>query len=101
MTLRNLIGWKGLTLAAAATFGLVGMTAAPQKAHAVSPGAAVGIGLGAFALGSALAAGPAPYYPGYGYYGYPGYYAPPAPAYYSPYAPRQCWNPYYNQYYAC
>ena len=25
MTLRNLIGWKGLTLAAAATFGVVGM----------------------------------------------------------------------------
>jgi len=101
MTLSNLIGWKGLTLAAAATFGIVGMTAAPQQAHAVSPGAAVGIGLGAFALGSALAA-PRPYYPGY--YGYPypaGYYYPPAPAYYSPYAPRQCWNPYYNQYYAC
>jgi hypothetical protein len=102
MTLRNLIGWKGLTLAAAATFGVVGMTADPQPAHAVSPGAAVGIGLGAFALGSAIGAGAQPYYPGYygNPYGY-GYGYPPAPAYYSPYGPRQCWDPYYNRYYAC
>jgi len=100
MTLRNLIGWKGLTLAAATTFGVVGMTAVPQSAHAVSPGAAVGIGLGAFALGSALAA-PHAYYPGYYSYPYTGYYYPPAPAYYSPYGPRQCWDPYYNRYYVC
>ncbi len=100
MTLRNLIGWKGLTLAAAATIGMVGFTATPQPAHALGTGAAVGIGVGAFALGTALGAGARPYYPGY--YGYPyGYYAPPAPAYYAPYGPRQCWDPYYSRYYAC
>jgi hypothetical protein len=49
---------------------------------------AIGIGVGAFALGSALGAAANPYY-GYGYYPY-GYYTPPAyyypPAYgYYPY----------------
>jgi hypothetical protein len=88
--------------ATAAVALIVGVTVAPRPAHAVSPGAAVGIGLGAFALGSVLAS---PYYygyPGYGYY--PGYYYPPAyyppAAYYSPY-PRSCWNPYYGRYYPC
>ena len=49
---------RGLAIAAA-IFAAVGLTTAPRPAHAVSPGAAVGIGLGAFALGSALAN---PYY---------------------------------------
>lgn len=104
MTLSNLAARAGRGVAAAAILGLVGMTAAPQPAHAVSPGAAVGIGLGALAVGTALGTGAAnPYY--YGYYGYPyGYYYPPAPAYYpapSYYAPRSCWDPYYRRYYAC
>lgn len=83
----------------AAVLGSVGMMgAAPADAGGVSPGAAVGIGLGAFALGTMT--GAAPYY-GSPYYA-PGYYAPPA--YYPPppaYVPRSCWNPYYQQYYAC
>ena len=88
---------------AAAVLGAFGLASMPQPAAAggISPGAAVGIGLGAFALGTAV--GAAPYY--YGPYAYyppppPAYYpAYPAPAYYAP--PRSCWNPYYRQYYAC
>lgn len=83
---------RGLALATALVAGLA-FTAAPQPAHALSTGAAVGLGLGAFALGTAL--GAAPYYGGYygyGGYGYP-YYAPPAPAY--PYAyPSYGYYPY-------
>jgi hypothetical protein len=102
MTLGNLIGRTGRGVAvAAAIVGVVGLTAAPKPAHAIGTGAAVGIGLGAFALGTILAnpyAYSAPYYPyGYGYYA-PSYYYPPAPAYYPP---RSCWNPYYQQYVAC
>jgi hypothetical protein len=97
MSVRNLIGRTGLTLAAAAVIGVVGMTAAPQPAKALSTGAAVGVGLGAFALGTALGAGANPYYNSY--YA-PGYYYPPQPAYY-PYGPRQCWDGYYGRYYAC
>ena len=90
--------------AAAAILGAVGFATTPQPAHAgISTGAAVGLGLGAFALGSALSA---PYYgyPG-GYYGYPGYAYPtyyyPQPAPYPYYAPRSCWSPYYRTYVAC
>ena len=102
MTLGDLFGKAGRGLAvAAAIIAVVGFTTAPQPAHAVSPGAAVGIGLGAFALGTALAA---PYYYNPYYYPY-GYYYPPPPAYYpaAPYypAPRSCWDPYYRRYYAC
>jgi len=85
---------------ATAVVAAVGLTTVPrQPAHALGPGAAVGIGLGAFAVGTALGAAANPYY-GYPYYGYgyaPAYY-PPAPAYY-PYAHR-CWQPYYG-YVAC
>jgi hypothetical protein len=71
---------RGVALATAVVAG-VAFTTAPQPAHALSTGAAVGLGLGAFALGTAL--GATPYY---GYYGYPYAYYPPAyPAY--PYAP--------------
>ena len=86
MTLPNLIGRTGRGLAlGAASLAAVGLTAAlPQPAHAISPGAAVGIGLGALALGTAFGAAPYygyPYYGygyGYPYYGYPGYaYNPP------------------------
>jgi hypothetical protein len=79
----------------------IGLAAAPANAGGVSPGAAVGIGLGAFALGTAV--GSAPYY-GYGpYYGPYAYYPPPAyyPPVAYPYAPRGCWDPYYRRYYAC
>ena len=71
-----------------------------KPAQAVDTGAAVGIGLGSFALGSALGSAPRanPYYYPYGYYY-------PAPAYYAPppyyYPPRSCWDPYYRRYYAC
>jgi hypothetical protein len=89
--------------AAAAILGAVGFAAAPQPAQAnVSPGWAAAIGVGAFALGTAVA-NP--------YYGYPaGYYAPPPAYYYPPPAPyypaapypyRSCWSPYYRTYVAC
>jgi hypothetical protein len=77
-----------------------------QPAKAISGGEAAAIGLGSFALGSALGAGAAapynPYYNPYAGYAYP----PPAPVYYppaSPYygAPRSCWDSYYRRYYAC
>jgi hypothetical protein len=90
---------RGL-LFSVAVLATIGMAAAPRPAHAVSPGAAVGIGVGAFALGSVLAN---PYYSPY--YAAPYGYYPPAPAYYPPapyyQAPRSCWDPYYRRYYAC
>src|SRR5215469_3317760 len=69
---------RGLAVAAA-IFAAVGLTTVPRPADAgggwggggISPGAAVGIELGAFALGSVLA-NPYyynPYYSPYGYYG--------------------------------
>ena len=78
----------------------------PNTAEALDTGAAVGIGLGSFALGTALGAVSNPYYGGYyGGYGYPYGYYPAAPAYYPPpapyYGPRNCWDPYYRRYYAC
>ena len=92
----------GRLAAAAAIFGTIGLVTAPQPAHALGTGAAIGIGLGAFALGTALAT-PSYGYPGYSYpgYGYPGYAAPPPVAYYPPSAPASCWSPYYNSYVAC
>ena len=102
----NLIGRTGRTLAfSAAILAVVGLTVSPKPAHALGTGAAVGIGLGALAVGTALGAASNPYY--YGYPGYPGYYAP-APAYYGPAyygypagPARSCWNPYYGRYYPC
>jgi hypothetical protein len=91
---------KARLSAAALVLTGVGLIAAPANAGGVSPGAAVGIGLGAFALGTAVGSAP--------YYGYGPYYAPyayyPPPAYYPPvayYGPRSCWDPYYRRYYAC
>jgi hypothetical protein len=98
---------RGPTIAAAILMA-VGLTAVPRPADAggdwggggISPGAAVGIGLGAIALGSVLAT---PYY--YNPYYYPYAYYPAAPAYYPPaayYPPtRSCWSPRYHYYYAC
>ena len=103
--------WKtGRGLAAAAgILAAIGLTTMPRPANAggIGPGAAVGIGLGAFALGSALShpySYNPYYYNSYNYpYGYYGYY-PTAPAYYPAApdnSPRRCWSPYYNNYYAC
>ena len=100
---------RGLAVTAA-ILAAIGLTTVPRPATAgggwsgggISPGAAVGLGLGAFALGSVLSQ---PYYnPYYSPYGYYGTY-PSAPAYYPPtgyYPPaRSCWRPYYHYYYAC
>jgi hypothetical protein len=108
MTVGRFFGRAGRRLAVAvAIIAAIGLTTMPRSADAgggrrgggISPGAAVGIGLGAFALGSVLAN---PYYYPYGYYGY---YYPTAPAYYptAPYYPpaRSCWSSYYRYYYAC
>jgi len=51
MSIGNLVGRAGRTVAAAAAIaGTIGLTAAPQPAHALGTGAAVGIGVGALAL---------------------------------------------------
>jgi hypothetical protein len=93
MTLTRTLAFSTALVAA------VGFAAVPQPAHALGTGAAVGIGLGALAVGTAIGAAANPYYgyPGYyGYYGYPAYYG------YSPYyAPRSCWSPYYGRYVPC
>jgi hypothetical protein len=120
---------RGLAIGTA-VLAAVGLTV-PRPAHAVDAGAAVGIGLGALALGAALGSTANPnnnnpnyysngsypngYYPN-GYYpnGYypnayataPAYSPTPAPAYsYYPtrpnYQQRNCWDPYYRRYYAC
>jgi hypothetical protein len=107
MKITDRLSGMGRVLTAVAILGTLGLTAASQPAQArVSTGAAVGIGVGAFALGSAIGAAPYynSYYAPYGYAGYgyppPAYYYPPAPAYYPP-QPRSCWDPYYGRYYAC
>src|SRR5438552_5051735 len=72
----------------------------PSSAEALDTGAAVGIGLGSFALGTALGAGANPYYRSYLYGNYspaaPFYYPPP-PVYYPPAAStppdRAFWDP--------
>src|SRR5215472_5723708 len=109
MTLGNLFGraGRGLTLGAA-LLATVGLTTVSRPAHALSPGAGVGIGLGAFAAGTMLGASSNPSYGAYrnpyGYYGAPPPAYTPAPAYYPPAAyhqPRSCWDAYYGRYYAC
>ena len=101
MELMNIATKTGRGLAATAAIAGVLSFAAPPPAQArISTGAAVGIGLGAFALGSALSAGAYPYYSpyyspySYGYspyaYGY-GYSYAPAYSYYAP-------APYYGGY---
>ena len=108
MTLDNSFARTGRSLAVgAAILGAVGLMTVPQPAQALSPAAGVGIGLGAFAAGTALGAASNPYYnpyySPYGYYPYSYNYAP-APAYYPAapyYQPRSCWDPYYRRYYTC
>jgi hypothetical protein len=120
MTLSDRFARTGRGLAAgAAILTAVGLATVPRPAHAVGPGEAVGIGLGAFAAGTVLGAAANPYYSpyGYSYPSAPAYYPsapayypsaptyyPSAPAYYpaAPYYPsRSCWDPYYGRYYAC
>ena len=107
MTIGNLFGRSGRALAlGAAILAAVGLTTAARPAHAISSGAAVGLGLGAFALGSVVGSASNPYYNTYYYpYGYYNPYAydyyPTAPAYYPYYGARSCWNPYYHTYTAC
>ena len=102
MTLGNCLRTgRGLAIGAAVV-AAVGLTAVPQPAQALSPAAGVGIGLGAFAAGTAVGAATNPYNNPYYYPN--GYYAPPAPGYYAPtpyYPPRRCWDPYYRRYYPC
>ena len=97
----NLLSRTGRTLAfATALVAAIGFTATPKPAQALGTGAAVGIGLGALAVGTAIGAAQSPYYGYPGYYGYGPAYYPPAPGYgYGP--PRSCWNPYYGRYYPC
>jgi hypothetical protein len=107
MTLVNSFERTGRCLAVAAGILVaVGLTTAPRPAHAISPGEAVGIGLGSLAVGTALGASANPYYyQPYGYYYPPApTYYPPIPAYYPPtayYQPRSCWDAYYHRYYTC
>jgi hypothetical protein len=111
---------RGMAIGAA-TLVAVGLTTVPRPADALSPAAGVGIGLGAFAAGTALGAAANPYYnpynsyyspygysyaPAYGYSYAPayGYSYAPAQAYYpsTPYYPqRSCWDAYYRRSYAC
>jgi hypothetical protein len=93
---------RGIAVAVATVIAMLFLTQKP--AQAIDAGTAAGIGIGSFALGTALGAGAANPYNPY-YYPYAGYaYPAPAPAYYPPspyYAPRNCWDPYYRRYYAC
>ena len=104
MAIVNIVRQIGRLALAAAI--VAGVTLAVEKpANAISGGEAAAIGLGSFAVGTALGAGAAsPYYNGYAYppgYAYP---AAPAPGYYPAapyYPPRSCWDPYRRYYYAC
>ena len=93
---------RGAAVSAAAIIAMLFLT--QQPAQAISGGEAAAIGLGSFAVGTALGAGAANPYNPY-YYPNAGYaYQAPAPGYYPPspyYAPRNCWDPYYRRYYAC
>src|SRR5437667_9317811 len=89
MTFIDLTKKTGGLAATAAIVTALALSAANPAQARVSTGAAVGIGLGAFAVGSALGAGAYynPYYApyrGYGGYGYPSASYPPAAYYYPP-----------------
>jgi len=102
MAIVNIVGQMGRLVVAAAVIAGVTLTAG-KPAMAVDAGTAVGIGLGAAALGAAVGSADNPY--NIPYYYSPGY-AYPAPGYYYPAAPyyppsRRCWDPYRRYYYAC
>ena len=94
MRIGNIIRQTGRLALAVAV--VAGVTLAVEKpAQAISGGEAAAIGLGSFAVGTALGAGAANPYNN-GYYA-PGYAYPAAPYY----PPRSCWDPYYRRYYSC
>lgn len=104
MAIWNLVKPAGRSLAVAGALAALVPLTVPTPAHAISSGAAVGLGLGSLALGTMIgsaAARPYGYYPygGYYYAPPPAYAYPPSPAYYPPV--RRCWDPYYRYYYAC
>src|SRR5437868_4554467 len=73
---------RGLAIGTA-VLAAVGFATVPRPADAVDAGAAVGIGLGALAVGAAL--GSTANHPSNNAYSYPnGYYYPTAPAYTAP-----------------
>src|SRR5438270_11413901 len=104
MLSRNNLAQPGRLALAVAV--VAGVTVPVEKpAQAISVGEAAAIGLGSFAVGTALGAGAANPYNN-GYYYAPGYAYPaaPAPSYYPAapyYPPRSCWDPYYRRYYSC
>jgi hypothetical protein len=93
---------RRLAVAAAAVVVGFGVSGALQPANAISTGEAVGIGVGAAVLGTALGASVANpnYYPG-GYNYPPGYYYGPAQPVYPNYPTGSCWSPYYQRYVPC
>jgi hypothetical protein len=95
---------RRLAVAAAAIVVGIGVSGAFQPANAISTGEAVGIGVGAAVLGTALGAGAAannPYYYPNGYAYPPGYYYGPAQPTYPNYPSGSCWSPYYQRYVPC
>src|SRR5205823_13407596 len=103
MVIGKNVKWIGRGVVAAGALAAV-LFLTPQPAQAISGGEAAAIGLGSFAVGTALGAGAAnPYNNGYYAPGY-AYPAAPAPGYYPAapyYPPRSCWDPYYRRYYSC
>ena len=101
MTIGRTLKQHGPRLAFAAALAIAASSTVLKPAQAVDAGTAVGIGLGAAALGAAVGSAPAnPYNPYY----YPPGYAYPAPGYYPAapyYPPRRCWDAYYRRYYSC
>src|SRR5438270_13416412 len=101
MAIGSMVKQSGRGMAIAAALVVAASFTTLKPAQAVDAGTAVGIGLGSFALGTALGSTANPYYNGY----YPngGYYGAPAPGYYYPAAPaptpRTCWDPYRRYYY--
>jgi hypothetical protein len=104
MAIGSMVKQSGRGMAIAAALVVAASFTTLKPAQAVDAGTAVGIGLGSFALGTALGSTANPYYNGY-YYPNGGYY-PAAPGYYpaTPYpapTPRTCWDPYRRYYYYC
>ncbi|HYU11258.1 MAG TPA: hypothetical protein VEK82_01695 [Stellaceae bacterium] len=104
MAIGSMMKQSGRGMAIAAALVVAASFTTLKPAQAVDAGTAVGIGLGSFALGTALGSTANPYYNGY-YYPNGGYYGAPAPGYYYPAAPapaqRTCWDPYRRYYYYC
>jgi hypothetical protein len=96
MSMTSILSTTGRRIAVAGALAATVALAAPQPAAAYwhhwghrywGPGPAIGLGLGAFALGATVGAVTSPYYAypyGY-YYAAPGYYYAPHYYYYRPY----------------